>query len=438
MAGTIEPRLLKGFRDTLPQDELLKATLERTLEKTFRSFGFVPIDTPVLEYAEILLGKGGGETDKQVYRFHDHGDRDVAMRFDLTVPFARFMATHERELASPFKRYHIAKVWRGENTQRGRYREFIQCDFDIVGIDHAGPDVEILMMMAQTLEALGVPGYTIHLAHRGLFNRFLARLGVEEHSVGILRAVDKLAKIGETGVRESLASLLDIATTEKVLEYITRSEDSDATLARMIELAGGPDEEAERLAAIMRMLSEVGVAEHIVLDPSITRGLDYYTGIVYETYLQGLESFGSICSGGRYNDLASLYTDRTIPGVGASIGLDRLVAALSEVDAFRINASIPQIVLFNLDDQLLPHYFSIALQLRRAGFSCDIEFVKRKLAQQFSRAEKLGAQIAIICGEDEHHRGVMNLRILATRENYDNLTIEQAIEKLSAFLHAAD
>ncbi|HCO48669.1 MAG TPA: histidine--tRNA ligase, partial [Spirochaetaceae bacterium] len=193
----IEPRVLKGFRDYLPEAENARMSLVDTLEKTFRSFGFVPIDTPSLEYAEILLGKGGGETDKQVYRFSDNGGRDVALRFDLTVPFARFMAEHVDELYLPFRRFHIAKVWRGENTQRGRYREFMQCDFDIVGTDSASADADIVLVIASAMEALNVGRVSIRINHRGLFNRFLAAAGCAEKSVSILRTVDKLEKIGK-------------------------------------------------------------------------------------------------------------------------------------------------------------------------------------------------------------------------------------------------
>ena len=198
----IEPRLLKGFRDFLPLQELTRRNMIEKIESSFRSFGFVPIDTPALEYAEILLGKGGGETEKQIYRFTDHGGRDVALRFDLTVPFARFVAEHRQELALPFKRYHIAKVWRGENTQRGRYREFTQCDFDIVGSSSAAADFEILLMIRNTLRLLCGGEVIVRLNHRGLFNRFLSSLGVEEQSVEILRRVDKLAKIGRAEVQK--------------------------------------------------------------------------------------------------------------------------------------------------------------------------------------------------------------------------------------------
>ena len=203
----IEPRVLKGFRDSLPDAEVARQAMAGVLSRTFESFGFLPIDTPVLEYAEILLGKGGGETDKQVYRFLDHGRRDVAMRYDLTVPFARFVSEHRHELYLPFKRYHIAKVWRGENTQRGRYREFYQCDFDTVGVDSATADLEILLLMAAGMRALGVERFRIHVAHRGVLTAMLERLGLADRSVDILRTIDKMAKVGRASVAEQLAAL---------------------------------------------------------------------------------------------------------------------------------------------------------------------------------------------------------------------------------------
>jgi histidyl-tRNA synthetase len=203
-----QPRVLKGFRDFLPSEEIVRKTIIQKLEHTFELFGFVPIDTPILEYAEVLLGKGGGETDKQVYRFSDHGDRDVAMRFDLTVPFARYMAAHSSELYQPFRRYHVAKVWRGESPQRGRYREFMQCDFDIVGADDASSDFDIMQVIQNSIQNLGIDRFTVHFSHRGIFNAFLQKLGLQDQSIPILRIVDKLGKAGEEQTKQSLCDLI--------------------------------------------------------------------------------------------------------------------------------------------------------------------------------------------------------------------------------------
>lgn len=332
----IEPVILKGFRDSLPREEAPKQMIIRKLEDIFSSYGFVPIDTPALEYTEVLLGKGGGETDKQIFRFKDNGGRDVALRFDLTVPFARFMAAHQSELAIPFKRYHISKVWRGENPQKGRYREFIQCDFDLVGADTAEADFEILSMMHASMKALGVEKYSFRVSHRGLFSSFLERIGERENQIEILRTVDKLRKIGEDEVRKLLVSIT--GSEEKaglVLSYITAGDGKtyEETLSTLEALAGGPNEHSERMWKLREYMKACGIEEAFIFDPSITRGLDYYTGIVYETFLDELPGLGSVCSGGRYNDLASLYTKEKLPGVGSSIGLDRLLAGLEELQS---------------------------------------------------------------------------------------------------------
>ena len=280
MAEIIEPRVLKGFRDFLPDAEIERSALIDVLERVFRSFGFVPIDTPVLEFAEILLGKGGGETDKQVYQFHDHGGRDVAMRFDLTVPLARFVAEHIDELYLPFRRYHIAKVWRGENTQRGRYREFMQCDFDIVGVDSIDADLDIVLLIRDAFEALAVGGFSIRINHRGLFNSFLNSLEVGDKSSSILRLVDKLEKIGKEEVKALLTAETNEKTADSILQYIQKEEDSAKTLSKIESLAGGPNADSLRLRELFRrsdMLLGNGLGK-LVLDPSITRGLDLLYG----------------------------------------------------------------------------------------------------------------------------------------------------------------
>jgi len=417
MAERIEPRVLKGFRDYLPEAEIERSALMRSLEATFRSFGFVPIDTPVLEYAEILLGKGGGETDKQVYRFSDHGGREVAMRFDLTIPFARFMAEHVDALYLPFRRYHMAKVWRGENTQRGRYREFMQCDFDIVGADSASADTDIVLCIASAMEALGTGPFTIRVSHRGIFNRFLERLGGEVKTGAILRIVDKLEKIGAEEVRALLAAEAGAEAAHGILDFIRREADFESTLAKLESLSGGPSPGSERLRAVWAKASAAGSAERLVLDPSITRGLDYYTGIVFETSLDALPQIGSVCSGGRYDELASLYTDRKLPGVGASVGLDRLLAALDSLGISRKVGGYTEILILDVDESAEDRYQAIARDLRKSGLACEIYPEKRKLAMQFSYAERKSIPLAIIAGGDELNRGVVQLRDLRSRES---------------------
>ncbi len=428
----IEPKVLKGFRDFLPSMEIPKKAIVNTLEEHFSLYGFVPIDTPVLEYTEVLLGKGGGETDKQIFHFLDNGDRDVALRFDLTVPFARFLAQHQNELAFPFKRFHIDKVWRGENPQKGRFREFTQCDFDIVGVDSAEADYEILSMMESSFSVMGVTGFTFYIAHRGLFNAFLDHLGVSEKSVEILRIVDKLKKIGKDEVS---TLLIDCTGSEekaaKILSYITVEDKGEpflTTLERLSTLAGGEVEHTSRMQSIYGYLCDAGIEEHFALDPSITRGLDYYTGIVYETFLTELPHFGSVCSGGRYNDLASLYTKEKLPGVGSSIGLDRLLAALEELKSPLIRkASSADLIIFCLDEKLRFWYDELARAFRKAGIRTDVYLLGKKLGAQFKYAEANNIPYGLSCEEEEQKAGKVTLKNLETREMHQMVSIEDAI-----------
>lgn len=429
----IEPRVLKGFRDFLPPQASMRRAITRKLEKVFTGFGFQPIDTPVLEYREVLLGKGGGETDKQVYAFTDQGGREVAMRFDLTVPFARFMAAHQHEVHLPFRRYHIEKVWRGENTQKGRYREFVQCDFDIVGADNASADLEILLMMHSAFAALGVDGVSFRINHRGIFNLFLRHQGMESSSVEILRLVDKLGKAGPEWVEEQLSLLVGSEKGARVLEFIVPADTSAASLENMIRLSGGPSEESERFAAVIDGLEKLGLAERFRIDPSITRGLDYYTGIVYETFLDQLPEIGSVCSGGRYNNLASLYTKQELPGVGSSIGLDRLVAALEEIGWKDEERRENLVGIFCLSEEFTSWYHKLAMELRKAGLNCEVQLTEQKLGKQFAWAEKQGISFAFICGEEEIRQNKVSVKNLVNRESRNMIDLEDAISFCQTF-----
>jgi histidyl-tRNA synthetase len=411
----IQPRVLKGFRDSLPAVQIPKEAIITTLQRHFASYGFVPIDTPALEYMEILLGKGGGETDKQIFHFTDQGGREVALRFDLTVPFARYLAQHEHELALPFKRYHIDKVWRGENPQKGRYREFTQCDFDIVGVDNAESDAEILSLMASSFAKMNVDHARFHVAHRGMFNTLLCNLGVENLSVDILRLVDKLRKIGEKETEEQLLALVqDERTARAILSYISKEDEHEpflTTLDRLVTLLGGENEHTLRMRTIYSYLEAEGIEDRFLFDPSITRGLDYYTGIVYETFLEGSEHIGSVCSGGRYNDLASLYTKTHLPGVGSSIGLDRLLAALEDEYDYRA----ADVLILNTDEDRYTEAIKVAKRLREAGLKVALSFEPKKLASQYKWAEANAIPRAIILDQDEE--GSFTLRDLTTRTN---------------------
>ncbi|GHV77284.1 histidine--tRNA ligase [Spirochaetia bacterium] len=424
----IEPRILKGFRDFLPSAEIERRVLLEKVEKSFRSFGFVPIDTPALEYAEILLGKGGGETEKQIYRFTDNGGRDVALRFDLTVPFARFLAEHRGELSLPFKRYHIAKVWRGENTQRGRYREFTQCDFDIVGSDTAAADFEILLMIRHTLKSIDAGDVTIRLNHRGLFNRFLGRIGVSDKSAEILRTVDKIAKIGREATLEQLEALTGAEKARSILDYIRPRDSFEETLAAITAAAGGPCAESERLALIRRFMADTGCADSFTLDPSITRGLDYYTGVVYETFLNELPAIGSVCSGGRYDDLAGLYSKEKLSGVGSSIGLDRLIAALESLGRLKGETRYAQVAVACIREADGGLAQALGQKLREAGITCEVFPDEKKLTQQYIVAEKKGIPWMII--PSDGGSGSLTLRNLIKRENREGLALDGVIAAL--------
>ncbi|MDR1929785.1 MAG: histidine--tRNA ligase [Treponema sp.] len=445
----IEPKVLKGFRDFLPPQESARRSLIAVIEASFRSFGFVPIDTPALEYADILLGKGGGETEKQVYRFTDHGGREVALRFDLTVPFARFVAEHRSELTLPFKRYHIAKVWRGENTQRGRYREFTQCDFDIVGSNSAAADFEILLIMRNTFASLGADAL-IRINHRGLFNRFLTGLGAGEKSVEVLRCVDKLAKQGLEQTALRLGEITGEKTAERILEYIgvpaqvsicgsrdstnggpdSMNENQNSTsgsrssfgeVLERLSGAAGTGPETERLSLIHRYMKDTGTEASFVLDPSITRGLDYYTGVVFETFLRKLPGIGSVCSGGRYDDLAGLYSKEQLCGVGSSIGLDRLQAALEELGQAPRQGGCARAAIVCRDEAEAGLNQVLAEQFRRRGISCEVFPEPKKFSAQFVLAEKKGIPWAIIPEGEK-----ITLRNIAARENRENLSLEEA------------
>ena len=431
MDNLIQPKVLKGFRDFLPEAEIQRALLIEKLTSVFRSFGFVPIDTPVLEYTDILLRKSEGETEKQIFRFTDNGGRDVALRFDLTVPFARFVAEHKDELPFPFKRYHIAKVWRGEKPQAGRYREFVQCDFDSVGSDSAESDFEILLLMKTALEAIGVNGVTIRVNHRGIFNRFLTKIGLKDKSEEILRTVDKLAKIGEEKTAELLVEIAgDAQKAKQILEYIKGSDSFDSTLTLIEEMAGGKAEDTERMREIRSFMQETGIEDTFVLDPSITRGLDYYTGVVYETFLNELPSIGSVCSGGRYDNLAGLYIKDRIPGVGSSIGLDRLIAGLEQLGITNEKKSFVKAIIFCQDNALMPRYLKTTDELRNAGIACEVFPDCKKIAQQYTYAEKKGIPYGIMIKPEDCEKNVMSLKNLKTREQLDGLTVSSVIEKL--------
>lgn len=432
MSPIIQPKTLKGFRDFMPEQEIPRARLIERLASAFRSFGFVPIDTPALEYAEILLRKSCGETEKQVFRFKDNGGRDVALRFDLTVPFARFVAEHRNELYFPFKRYHIGKVWRGEKPQAGRYREFMQCDFDIIGADSAGSDFEILSLIKAALAAIGIEGITIRVSHRGIFNRFLSRLGLAERREDILRLADKAAKISADELRSQMEAVA--GSEEKAREIIAYTRLGGAgkgfeeTLRQMEEAAGGPDSDTQRLIELYGCMKASGIEGSFCLDPSITRGLDYYTGVVYETFLDDYPEIGSVCSGGRYDNLAGLYMKDEISGCGASIGLDRLMAAMEHLGLLGGFKGFADAVIFCRQGDSARRLYALASKLRALGVACDVFPESKKQAAQYAYAEKKGIQWGIFASDGDNS---CTLKNLATRKTLEGIGLERAAQEIN-------
>ncbi len=433
----IEPRTLKGFRDYLPEAMMPRERLIATAQRVYRSYGFSPIDTPALEYEEILLGKGSGETDKQLYRFEDSGGRRVALRFDLTVPLARFVAQHFNELGVPFKGYHIATVWRGENTQRGRYREFMQCDFDTIGTLAPEADIETALVINDLMAAIGFDAFEIHVNNRMVLTGMLERLGLADRGAAVLVALDKLRKIGPDKVAEEMQASAG-ATAEQareVLRLADLSGDNDAKLRQLEPLVAGSEKGQLGVARLSQLIAAVratGVPdERLQLDVTIARGLDYYTGTVFETFLSALPTIGSVCSGGRYDNLAELYTSQKLPGIGASLGLDRLLAAMEELGMLPKATTPAEIFIPYFDAARLHDYLRLAALLRRAGHGVEFYPEPKKLGQQLKYADRRGFRIALVAGENEFAAGTIQVKNLATAESRTVLLTPNAAELLA-------
>lgn len=421
----IEPRTLKGFRDYLPEAMIPREKLIATAQRVYRSFGYSPIDTPALEYIEVLKGKGGEESDRLMYEFEDHGGRRVGMRFDLTVPLARFVAQHVNELGLPFKRYHIGSVWRGENTARGRYREFLQCDFDTIGTRSVAADIETALVIHELVREIGrafgkpLP-FTIRVNNRAVLSGLLAKLGLSDKSTALLRALDKLGKVGRQKVADEMVAAASATAeqAEQVLKLAELSGTNDQVLAQLGPLVAGSEqgeEGVERLRQILSGAQAGGVPEPVLqLDVSIARGLDYYTGAIFETFLADLPTIGSICSGGRYDNLAGLFTKQELPGIGASLGLDRLLAALEELGLVeKVRTPAPVLVAW-FDPDRLADYLAIARTLREAGIGVEVFPESKKLGQQLQYADRRGFRAAIIAGDREFAADKCQVKNLAS------------------------
>ncbi len=438
----ISPKILKGFRDFLPAQQSTRNYCIAQIQEVFARFCYAPIDTPILEYEEVLLGKGGGETDKQVYCFTDQGKRNIAMRFDLTVPFARFVAMHHHELAFPFARYHIGKVFRGENTQKGRYREFTQCDFDIVGTDTVSADITIIETIVSALQALGIHNVKIHISHRELITSLLSEHD-EITQIEVMRIIDKIKKIGNTAVQNQLASILPESTLSPLLECITNTVSCDeqasqeeynhTVLATIQKYVGKKNPAFVRLSEILTAVGEIGLGQAIMLDTSITRGLDYYTGFVCETFVSSFEDVGSICSGGRYNNLTGIYTKHSMPGVGASIGLDRLLSI------FESGISVPKVVsvaIYAMEQESVAYCHTIMKALHDHKY-CALVYSPRKgydnsnLKDFFKFTDTTHPDFSIVIGNEERTHSTITITHIKTKRQLRNVAINTGL----TFIH---
>jgi histidyl-tRNA synthetase len=416
----IEPRTLRGFRDFLPAAMIPREKLMEVARGVYRRYGFVPIDTPALELLEVLTGKGSEETDRQMYHFVDAGGRAVGMRFDLTVPFARFAAQHINELGTPFKRYHIGSVWRGENPQAGRYREFVQCDFDTIGTTGVVSDIETALVIHELMHAVGVERFKIRINNRQVLTGLLDQMDLHGASITVLRALDKFEKVGAEQVTKELTDAgLSQLQTEQVLALAAIHGSTDDVLSKLDSLLQGSEigqQGVERLRTICGALKAAGVQDDFYqLDVSIARGLDYYTGVVFETVLGDLPSIGSVCSGGRYDNLAGLYTKQHLPGIGASLGLDRLLAALEQLGLLPKTISSADVFIPLFDSARINDYFQLASIVRKAGWSAEVYPEAKKLGVQLKYADQRGFRIALVAGSQELDAGQVQIKNLATK-----------------------
>ena len=438
----IKPRTLSGFMELLPGKQAKMERMMEILRTTYAQYGFAPLDTPVIEDAQILLAKGGGETEKQIYRF-TKGDSDLALRFDLTVPLAKYVALHYGELAFPFRRYQIGKVYRGERAQRGRFREFYQADIDIIGDGSLSilNEAEIPAVIYKIFRGFGLNRFCIRVNNRKLLNGFYAMLGLEEKSGDIMRTVDKLEKIGAEKVREILVD--DLALTDEQAQGILRFmaiTGSNAQVLSALEGYKGRNETFDtglsELYAVTANLAAFGVPEsHFAVDLTIARGLDYYTGTVYETTLLDYPQIGSVCSGGRYDNLAEYYTEKKLPGVGISIGLTRLFYVLDEQGLLSDNAgdaSVQALVLPMTADPAPA--IALAETLRTGGLRVQLYGENKKFKQKMSYADKLGVPFAVLLGEDEINAGKCSVKDMRSGEQ-QLLTPKEAVGYLTERLN---
>ncbi len=442
----VSPRTLSGFMELLPEQQMKMEKIMEALRRSYSLYGFSPLDTPVIESAQVLLAKGGGETEKQIYRF-SKGDSDLALRFDLTVPLAKYVAANYGSLSFPFRRYQIGKVYRGERAQRGRFREFYQADIDVIGdgkLDIIN-EAEIPAIIYSVFSSLGMKKFRIKVNNRKILNGFYAMNGMSEKAGEIMRTVDKLDKIGAEKVRELLVEQVKMlpCKAENVLDFMAIKGGNDYVLSRLEQyrgLDGAFDQGLEELKTVARYLKDFGVPEeNFALDLTIARGLDYYTGTVYETEMTEHPEIGSICSGGRYDSLAEYYTDKKLPGVGISIGLTRLFYVLQEqglLSGEQVSAPCDVLVI-PMTEELSPAV-SAATALRAAGLRTQLYGEQKKFKAKMSYADKIKVPFVVLLGEDEIKEGLLSVKDMASGEQLKlssgeaGLYIKNAVDRINA------
>ncbi len=401
---------LKGFQDFLPNQEVAREKVLETIRAVFKTYGFLPLATPALEYKELLTGKYGTPADKLLYSFRDQGGRDVAMRYDLTVPLSRVVAQYTNDLPRPFKRYQIAPVWRADRPQKGRYREFTQCDIDVVGTTSLLADAEVIGCINSTLLALGIKDVVIRVNNRKFLDGLMKNAGIsDQKSLNAIRILDKLEKIGEKGVREELAlSGIGTKQREALFELLGQGfEDSKDFVTKFEGIDG-----AGELALLIEILLDMGIKNYQV-DLTLARGLDYYTGSIFEFVLPDARQFGSVAGGGRYDNLIGQLNGEQIPAVGCSIGIDRLIEALQELELLKYDL-VSDVLVCNLDEKLIPKYLKIVSDLREAGIVTDFYYESAKLDKQLKYADKKNINFAVIIGSNEDQADEAAVKDLGT------------------------
>ena len=432
MSQKVKPKTLPGFMELLPNEQILFNRMKETIQKSYEKYGFLPLDTPIIEDANVLLAKAGGETEKQIYRF-EKGENDLALRFDLTVPLAKYVTEYYDKLSFPFKRYQIGKVYRGEKPQRGRYREFYQCDVDIIGDGELSllNDAEIPSIIYNTFRNLGFDDFTICINNRKILNGLFESLELESKSPEILRIIDKIDKIGKEKVKDELLKETEDEKVEVIMKFIAIEGNNEEKIKALEDLQIQNEvftEGLEDLRQVLKFISIFGVPkENVEIDLTIARGLDYYTGTVYETFLNKYRYLGSVCSGGRYDNLAEYYTDRKMPGVGISIGLSRLFFQLTDNNIISAEGeTISDVLILSMTDDY-DMCAEVATKLRDEGFNVQINIEKQKLGKKFKYADNLNIKNVIIIGEDEIKNNLVTLKDMITGEQ-KTIKVEEAIK----------